>query len=67
MTQSLWLFGTRLCIIADHTLTGGQYDLIEDHFSPGTQTPSISTHAIPNNFMCWKGSLQSGRVRTRLC
>jgi quercetin dioxygenase-like cupin family protein len=39
MTQSLWFFGARLNIIADHTTTGGQYDLIEGYFPPGSQTP----------------------------
>lgn len=31
MTQPLWLFSTRLTIIADATTTGGQYDLIEGY------------------------------------
>lgn len=39
MTQSLWLFDTCLRIVADRTTTGGQYDLIEGYFPPGTQTP----------------------------
>ncbi len=39
MTQSFWFFGSRLNIIADHTTTRGQYDLIEGYFPPGTQTP----------------------------
>lgn len=39
MTQSLWFFGTCFNIIADHTTTGGHYDLIEGYFPPGKQTP----------------------------
>jgi hypothetical protein len=39
MPPTLWLFGTRLTILADHTTTGGQYDLIEGYFPSGTQTP----------------------------
>jgi mannose-6-phosphate isomerase-like protein (cupin superfamily) len=39
MSQSLWLFGSRLTIIADHTTTAGQYDLIEEYSLPGSQTP----------------------------
>jgi hypothetical protein len=39
MTQSFWFFGSRLNIIADHTTTSGQYDLIEGYFPSGTQTP----------------------------
>ncbi len=39
MTQSFWFFGSRLTIIADHTTTGGQYDLIEGYNPPGTLTP----------------------------
>ncbi len=40
MTQSLWFFGARLTIVADHTTTEGKYDLIEGYFPPGSQTPS---------------------------
>ncbi|HEY9623942.1 MAG TPA: cupin domain-containing protein [Crinalium sp.] len=39
MTQSFWLFGAQLRIVADHSTTEGQYDLIEGRFLPGTQTP----------------------------
>lgn len=39
MTQSLWLLGTRVRIVADRTTTGGRYDLVEGNFSPGKQTP----------------------------
>ena len=39
MTQPLWLFGTHLTIVADHTISGGKYDLIEGHFPPNTQIP----------------------------
>lgn len=39
MTQSFWLFGNRLTILADHTTTDGQYDLIEGYNPPGTLTP----------------------------
>lgn len=35
MSQSLWLFGSRLTIVADHTTTAGQYDLIEEYSLPG--------------------------------
>ncbi|MEG4115505.1 MULTISPECIES: cupin domain-containing protein [unclassified Microcoleus] len=39
MSQSLWLFGSRLTIVADYTTTAGQYDLIEEYSLPGSQTP----------------------------
>lgn len=39
MSQTFWLFGSRLTIIADHTTTGGQYDLIEGYHPPNTQIP----------------------------
>lgn len=39
MSQSLWLFGSRLTIVADRTTTAGQYDLIEEYSLPGSQTP----------------------------
>lgn len=39
MSQSRWLFGSRLTIVADHTTTAGQYDLIEEYALPGSQTP----------------------------
>ena len=35
MSQSLWFFGSRLTILADHTTTGGQYDLIEGYIKFG--------------------------------
>ncbi|MHC5937732.1 cupin domain-containing protein [Nostoc sp.] len=62
MAQSLWLFGTRLNIIADHTTTGGQYDLIEGYFPPGTQTPphrhtrySEQLYVLSGEFTVWAG------------
>lgn len=39
MTQSFWIFGSRLNIVADHTMTDGKYDLVEGYFPPGRQTP----------------------------
>ena len=62
MTQTLWLFGTRLTIVADHTTTGGQYDLIEGYFPPGTQTPlhrhtrySEQLYVLSGEFTVWAG------------
>ncbi|MBN3938579.1 MAG: cupin domain-containing protein [Nostoc sp.] len=62
MVQSLWLFGTRLNIVADHTTTGGQYDLIEGYFPPGTQTPphrhtrySEQLYVLEGEFTVWSG------------
>ena len=62
MTQYFWLFGTRLNIIADHTMTGGQYDLIEGYFAPGTQTPlhchtrySEQLYVLEGEFTVWAG------------
>lgn len=62
MTQTLWLFGTRLTIIADHTTTDGQYDLIEGYFPPGTQTPlhrhtrySEQLYVLEGEFTVWAG------------
>ncbi|MEH2297028.1 cupin domain-containing protein [Nostoc sp.] len=62
MAQSLWLFGTRLNIVADHTTTGGQYDLIEGYFPPGTQTPphrhtrySEQLYVLEGEFTVWAG------------
>ncbi|MBW4566077.1 MAG: hypothetical protein KME32_34395 [Mojavia pulchra JT2-VF2] len=51
MTQSFWFFGSRLNIVADHTTTGGQYDLIEGYFPPGSQTPP-SSHALFRTTLC---------------
>ncbi len=63
MTQSFWLFGTRLNIIADHTTTGGQYDLIEGYFPSGTQTPphrhtrySEQLYVLEGEFTVWAGA-----------
>ncbi|MEH2411697.1 cupin domain-containing protein [Nostoc sp.] len=62
MAQSLWLFGTRLNIVADHATTGGQYDLIEGYFPPGTQTPphrhtrySEQLYVLEGEFTVWAG------------
>ncbi|AVH71092.1 cupin domain-containing protein [Nostoc sp. 'Lobaria pulmonaria (5183) cyanobiont'] len=62
MAQSLWLFGSRLNIIADHTTTAGQYDLIEGYFLPGTQTPphrhtrySEQLYVLEGEFTVWAG------------
>ena len=63
MAQSFWLFGSRLNIIADHTTTKGQYDLIEGYFPPGTQTPlhrrhtrySEQLYVLEGEFTVWAG------------
>ena len=62
MTQTLWLFGTRLTIVADHTTTGGQYDLIEGYFPPNTQTPlhrhtrySEQLYVLEGEYTVWAG------------
>ena len=62
MTQSFWLFGSRLNIIADHITTGGQYDLIEGYFPPSTQTPlhrhtrySEQLYVLEGEFTIWAG------------
>ncbi len=60
MTQSFWFFGSRLNIIADHTTTNGQYDLIEGYFPSGTQTPlhrhrrySEQLYVLEGEFTIW--------------
>jgi mannose-6-phosphate isomerase-like protein (cupin superfamily) len=62
MTQSFWFLGSRLNIIADHTTTGGQYDLLEGYFPPGTQTPlhrhtrySEQLYVLEGEFTIWAG------------
>jgi quercetin dioxygenase-like cupin family protein len=62
MTQPLWLFNTRLTIIADATTTGGQYDLIEGYIPPGTQTPphrhtrySEQLYTLEGKLTVWAG------------
>ncbi|MEH2374164.1 MAG: cupin domain-containing protein [Nostoc sp.] len=62
MTQSLWFFGSRLSIIADHTTTAGQYDLIEGYFFPSTQIPlhrhtrySEQIYVLSGEFTVWAG------------
>jgi quercetin dioxygenase-like cupin family protein len=62
MTQSFWFFGSRLSIIADRTTTGGQYDLIEGYFPPGSQTPphrhtrySEQLYVLEGEFTIWAG------------
>jgi quercetin dioxygenase-like cupin family protein len=62
MTQPLWVFDTHLTIIADHTTTGGKYDLIEGYFPPSTQTPphrhtrySEQLYVLEGEFTVWAG------------
>ena len=62
MTQSFWLLGTHLTIVADHTTTDGKYDLIEGYFPPGTQTPphrhtrySEQLYVLEGEFTVWGG------------
>ena len=62
MTQSPWFLGARFRIIADHTTTGGQYDLIEGYFPPHTQTPlhrhtrySEQIYLLEGEFTAWAG------------
>jgi quercetin dioxygenase-like cupin family protein len=60
MTESFWLFGTCLTILADRTITEGQYDLIEGYFPPGSQTPprrhtrySEQLYVLEGEFTVW--------------
>jgi quercetin dioxygenase-like cupin family protein len=62
MTQPLWFFGSRFNIIADHTTTGGKYDIIEGYFPPGKQTPphlhtrySEQLYVLEGEFTVWAG------------
>ncbi|MBD1869438.1 cupin domain-containing protein [Cyanobacteria bacterium FACHB-471] len=62
MMQYFWFFGSCLTILADHTTTGGQYDLIEGYFPPGSQTPphrhtrySEQLYVLEGEFTIWAG------------
>ncbi|MBV8887436.1 MAG: cupin domain-containing protein [Chroococcidiopsidaceae cyanobacterium CP_BM_RX_35] len=62
MTQSFWLVGTHVTILADHTTTDGKYDLVEAYFPPGTQTPphrhtrySEQLYVLEGEFTVWVG------------
>lgn len=62
MAESFWVFGSHLNIIADHTTTSGQYDLLEGYFPPGTQTPlhrhtrySEQLYVLEGEFIVWAG------------
>lgn len=62
MTQSFWFLGSRFTILADHTTTGGQYDLIEGYNPPGTLTPlhrhtrySEQIYALEGELTVWAG------------
>jgi quercetin dioxygenase-like cupin family protein len=62
MMQSFWFFGSCLTILADLTTTGGQYDLIESYFPPGSQTPphrhtrySEQLYVLEGEFTIWAG------------
>ncbi len=62
MTRYFWFFGFCLTILADHTTTGGQYDLVEGYFPPGSQTPphchtrySEQLYVLEGEFTIWAG------------
>ncbi len=62
MMQSFWLFGSCHTILADHTTTGGQYDLIEVYFPPSSQTPPHrhtryceQLYVLEGEFTLWVG------------
>ena len=62
MPQSFWFFGNRLTILADHTTTGGQYDLIEGYNPPGILTPlhrhtrySEQLYVLEGELTVWAG------------
>jgi quercetin dioxygenase-like cupin family protein len=62
MTRYFWFFGSCLTILADHTTTGGQYDLVEGYFPPGSQTPphrhtrySEQLYVLEGEFTIWAG------------
>ena len=62
MTQSFWLFGSHLTIVADRTTTDGKYDLIEGYSPPGTQTPphrhtrySEQLYVLEGELTVWAG------------
>jgi len=66
MSKSFWLFGSHLTILADHTTTAGQYDLIEGYFPPGTQTPlhrhtrySEQFYVLEGEFTVWAGETKA--------
>lgn len=60
--QSFWFFGSYLTILADRTTTGGQFDLIEGYFPPGSQTPPHRhtrylehLYVLEGEFTIWAG------------
>jgi quercetin dioxygenase-like cupin family protein len=60
MKNAYWLFGTRLSVLADRTITGGRYDLIEGWVPPGTQGPlhrhsaySEQLYVLDGEFTVW--------------
>lgn len=62
MTQSFWLLGTHVTILADRTTTDGKYDLVEGYFPPGTQTPphrhtrySEQLYVLEGEYTVWVG------------
>ncbi|WP_442937976.1 cupin domain-containing protein [Nostoc sp.] len=54
-------------LISDQSTTGGQYDLIEGYFPPGTQTPphrhtrySEQLYVLSGEFTVWAGENNAG-------
>lgn len=59
MTESFWLFGSYLTILADRTTTGGQYDS-KVTFHQALKLHPIATPAILSKSMCSKENSPSG-------
>jgi quercetin dioxygenase-like cupin family protein len=62
MSNSLWLFGSRLTVLAGEADTRGRYDLIEGWFPPGIQTPlhrhrrySEHLYVLEGEYTVWVG------------
>jgi mannose-6-phosphate isomerase-like protein (cupin superfamily) len=60
--RAYWVLGNRLTVLADHTETGGRYDLIEGRQRAGDQTPphrhtryDEQLYVVDGELMVWAG------------
>ena len=66
MNNSYRPFNTRLSVLVGHADTGGRYDLVEDWFPPGCQTPlhrhtryAEQIYVLEGEFTVWAGGRQA--------
>ena len=67
MTNSYWLIGTRLSILAGHADIEGRLRPRPELVPPARRSRRTATARTPSRSTCWTGSSRSGPAGARLC